>query len=108
MIGFGDAINLLGAVSGAVTGSDQDKPNDFAQRFPNAHAGPSHADDGSSEDVLRHFRWQHLPEHLAAVSRPFGELAQAIVSSLPSGRERTKALDHLLYAKDAAVRARLQ
>lgn len=103
MIGFGDAINLLGAVSGAVTGSDQAEPDDFAQRFPNARA-----DDGSSKDVLQHFRWQHLPEHLAGVSRPFGELAQAIVSSLPPGRERTKALDHLLYAKDAAVRARLQ
>lgn len=37
MIGFGDALNLLGAVSGAVTGSNNDEPD--TQRFPDARGG---------------------------------------------------------------------
>jgi hypothetical protein len=57
------------------------------------------------EPILQYFRFEHLPEHLRVVSRPFCELAQAIVDDLPRNPERTVALRKLLEAKDAAVRA---
>jgi hypothetical protein len=57
--------------------------------------------------MMQFFAYQHLPEHLQAVSRPFGELAEQIVATLPSNPERTVALRKLLEAKDCAVRALL-
>ena len=59
------------------------------------------------EPIMQFFTYEHLPEHLAAVSRPFAELAGNIVATLPHNPERTVALRKLLEAKDAAVRARL-
>lgn len=59
------------------------------------------------EHILQFFAWAHLPPHLAEVSRPFGELAQTIVATLPRNPERTVALRTRLESKDAAVRARL-
>ena len=46
-----------------------------------------------------------LPPHLQAVSKPFGDLAEQLVTTLPRNPERTVALRKLLEAKDAAVRA---
>ncbi len=57
--------------------------------------------------MLQFFEYKHLPEHLQAVSKPFGELAKQIVDTLPSNPERTVALRKLLEAKDCAVRALL-
>ena len=57
--------------------------------------------------MLQFFEYAHLPEHLQAVSKPFGELARTIVDTLPSNAERTVALRKLLEAKDCAVRALL-
>jgi hypothetical protein len=69
------------------------------------------------EHILQFFAYEHLPAHLQAVSRPFCELAHAIVEGddepgvrtfgppLPRNPERTVALRKLLEAKDAAVRA---
>jgi hypothetical protein len=59
------------------------------------------------DHVLQFFAHAHLPQHLAAVSRPFCELAVWIVATLPRNPERTVALRKLLEAKDAAVRASL-
>lgn len=59
------------------------------------------------EPIMQFFAWEHLPPHLQEVSKPFGELAQQIVDTLPRNPERTVALRKLLEAKDAAVRARL-
>lgn len=56
---------------------------------------------------MQFFAFAHLPPALAVVSRPFCELAQQVVNLLPNNPERTKALDKLLEAKDAAVRALL-
>lgn len=56
---------------------------------------------------MQYFAWAHLPPHLAEVSRPFGELAELLVETLPRNPERTVALRKLLEGKDAAVRARL-
>jgi hypothetical protein len=58
--------------------------------------------------MLQWFAYAHLPEHLQKVSRPFGELAQTIVDTLPQNAERTVALRKLLEAKDCAVRSLIE
>jgi hypothetical protein len=58
------------------------------------------------DHLLRFFKYEHLPEHLQAASRPFADLARQI-SEGPRNPETTVALRKLLEAKDAAVRARL-
>lgn len=71
-----------------------------------------------TEHILQFFSYEHLPPHLAAVSKPFCDLARLIVAAddveltgqpvqfpLPRNPERTVALRKLLEAKDAAVRA---
>lgn len=63
--------------------------------------------DQPPDHIEQFFAYEHLPPHLAEVSRPFGELAKTIVATLPRNPERTVALRKLLEAKDAAVRARL-
>lgn len=57
------------------------------------------------EFLLQFFAYAHLPKRLQAVSRPFGDLANVIVETLPRNPERTTALRKLLEAKDCAVRA---
>jgi len=54
--------------------------------------------------MLQFFQHAHLPEHLQVVSKPFGELAQAIVDNYPANPERTAGLRKLLEAKDCIVR----
>lgn len=58
-----------------------------------------------TDHIMQFFAYAHLPPHLQAVSRPFGELAEKIVADLPRNPERTVALRKLLESKDAAVRA---
>ena len=58
-----------------------------------------------TEFLLQFFSYAHLPEHLQAVSKPFGDLAQNLFETLPKNPERTSALRKLLEAKDCAVRA---
>jgi hypothetical protein len=55
--------------------------------------------------LLQFFTYAHLPAHLQAVSKPFGELASLLDISLPANPEKTTALRKLLEAKDCAVRA---
>jgi hypothetical protein len=59
------------------------------------------------EHIMQFFAHAHLPPHLAEVSRPFADLAESIVATLPRNPERTVSLRKLLEAKDAAVRAKL-
>jgi hypothetical protein len=73
----------------------------------------------SPDPMLQFFKYDHLPAKLQAVSKPFGDLAHAIVLGdnvpeagtvtlgppLPRNPERTVALRKLLEAKDCAVRA---
>lgn len=82
---------------------------------------PVHTVATPQEHILQFFAYSHLPPHLAAVSKPFCDLAHAIVlgdndpaagtvtmgNPLPRNPERTVALRKLLEAKDAAVRALL-
>lgn len=57
------------------------------------------------DHIMQFFAFNHLPAHLQAVSRPFGELAEQIEKTVPRNPERTVALRKLLESKDAAVRA---
>lgn len=57
---------------------------------------------------LKFFAFEHLPPNLQEVSRPFGELAAALVAKLPKVGQLDLALTLLLQAKDAAVRAYLE
>lgn len=58
------------------------------------------------EWIMQFFKYDHLPQHLQAVSKPFADLAE-IINLLPSNAERATALRKLLEAKDCAVRAQL-
>lgn len=57
------------------------------------------------DHIMQFFAYDHLPEALQDVSRPFSLLAQTIALHVPQNPERTVALRKLLEAKDAAVRA---
>lgn len=57
------------------------------------------------EPIMQFFSYQHLPQPLQQISKPFCELADYTVAILPRNPERTVALRKLLEAKDAAVRA---
>lgn len=56
------------------------------------------------EHIEQFFAYANLPEHLQKISKPFGDLAQFILT-LPRNPERTVALRKLLESKEAAVRA---
>lgn len=56
-------------------------------------------------NLLQFFEYAHLPPHLQAVSKPFGDLAHELALILPANAESTTALRKLLEAKDCAVRA---
>lgn len=56
--------------------------------------------------IMKHFRFEHLPERLQKVSQPFCELATRM-TRLPNGPEVNAGLRKLLEAKDCAVRAAL-
>lgn len=58
-------------------------------------------------DIMQFFNYSHLPQHLQAISKPFGDLANNLVATLPHNTELEVALRKLLEAKDAAVRAAL-
>lgn len=66
---------------------------------------PAPATDEPTEHVMQFFAFAHLPPTLKEISRPFGQMAENIVRTLPRNQQRTMALNKLLEAKDAAVRA---
>lgn len=57
------------------------------------------------DHALQFFTYEHLPQAMQAISKPFAELAHQMVSMLPRNPERIKMLNKLLEAKDCAVRA---
>lgn len=61
----------------------------------------------ASEPMLQFFAYTHLPQHLQAISKPFGDLAENITINIPRNPERSAALRKLLEAKDCAVRANI-
>lgn len=58
-----------------------------------------------ADPMMQFFGWEHLPSHLKAVSKTFGELATLMVDALPRNPERTAALRNLLESKYCSVRA---
>ncbi len=61
-----------------------------------------------ADPILHFFHFAHLPPQLQASSKPFCDLANHIVTTLPRNAERTVALRKLLEAKDAGVRANVR
>lgn len=59
----------------------------------------------NDDTLMQFFDHRHLPPKLQAVSEPFSQLADRLMSTLPENRERSMALRKLLEAKDCAVRA---
>lgn len=59
----------------------------------------------TTEHLLRHFAYAHLPQSLQSISRPFHDLAHELCNSLRAGPERHAALRKLVESKDCAVRA---
>jgi hypothetical protein len=57
--------------------------------------------------IMKYFNFAHLPVNLQEVSKPIGELAVALDSTLPDGPEKSAGLRKLLEAKDCFVRAKL-
>lgn len=62
----------------------------------------------STTALLGWFEHKHLPDHLQAVSAPFGTLAMQMVGELPDGPELSAGLRKLLEAKDCMVRAAVE
>ena len=59
-------------------------------------------------DIVKFFKYDHLPEHLQEVSKPLGELALLMDETLPDCAEKSAGLRKLLEAKDCFVRAKLE
>lgn len=57
--------------------------------------------------IMQYFSYDHLPQHLQAVSAPIGDLAKQIDKALPPSAEKSAGLRKLLEAKDCLVRASL-
>jgi hypothetical protein len=59
--------------------------------------------------IIQYFEYEHLPEKLQVVSKPFCELAKSIDENLdlPESSETIFGLRKLLEAKDCIVRAAL-
>lgn len=61
----------------------------------------------SISNVLRHFKYSHLPEHLQSISKPCAELAVIMADTCPENADLTVGLRDLLAAKDNFVRSNL-
>lgn len=57
-------------------------------------------------ELLQFFKFDHLPEHLQVVSKPFYTLANRL-DDLPNNPERAMAIRKLLEARDCAIRCML-
>jgi hypothetical protein len=57
--------------------------------------------------IVSFFRFDHLPDHLQAISRPFAALALQMAAQPSQPAETAAGLRKLLEAKDCAVRAGL-
>jgi hypothetical protein len=57
----------------------------------------------TSNEAIKLFAYEHLPEHLQAVSKPFFDQAAHICGVMEPSPYRTKALNSLWEAKNWAV-----
>lgn len=58
--------------------------------------------------TIKYFSYAHLPAKLQEVSKPIGDLAQALEISIPDGPEKSAGMRKLLEAKDCFVRAAME
>ena len=58
-------------------------------------------------DIIKYFKYEHLPDHLQPTSKAFADLARTIEANHMPSAEKSVVLRKLLEAKDAAVRSRL-
>lgn len=58
------------------------------------------------QEFMKYFAYEHLPEHLQRISKPFADLATEVAGG-PDNSETRMALRKILEAKDCAVRAYL-
>lgn len=61
----------------------------------------------SATPIMKFFEFEHLPDHLQRISKPFCEVAGWMDRTLPNGPEKSAGLRKLLEAKDCAVRSAL-
>lgn len=61
----------------------------------------------ATKQILQHFDYKHLPEHLVNTSKPFHDLAHHIAETATESPEVTVGLRKLLEAKDCIVRSAL-
>lgn len=59
-------------------------------------------------DIIKYFKYEHLPQKLKEISKPFCELAIEIDTKIPNSDEKLAGLRKLLEAKDCIVRAALE
>jgi hypothetical protein len=55
--------------------------------------------------ILKFFKYDHLPEHLQVVSKPFHDLAHSMADESENPAEVMAGLRKLLEAKDCFVRS---
>ncbi|WP_421834376.1 hypothetical protein [Neptunomonas phycophila] len=60
-----------------------------------------------ANSIIQYFKYDHLPEHLQAVSKAIGDVALEMNRVIPEGPEKSAGLRKLLEAKDCFVRANL-
>ena len=60
-----------------------------------------------TNQILKYFEYEHLPENLQLTSKLIGELAEKMDKQLPDCAEKSAGLRKLLEAKDCFVRASL-
>lgn len=58
--------------------------------------------------IMEFFTYEHLKPELQEISKPIGELAKLMDTTLENGPEKSAGLRKLLEAKDCLVRQRLK
>lgn len=65
-------------------------------------------DNNKHDKMLANFRFKHLRDSLQIVSMPFHNHAVTLAQQAPDAEQTGVALQLLLMAKDAAVRAQIE
>lgn len=59
-------------------------------------------------DILKYFKYDHLPQKLQHFSKHFHDLAHKMSEELPNNAETSAGLRKLLEAKDCFVRSSME
>jgi len=91
----------LNAVKKLTFNKEETMPDQTPEDDTNKEIDPMHP---AVRDILKFFKYEHLPKNLQAVSKPICELAETM-AMVGSGAELTVGLRKLLEAKDCFVRS---